>query len=243
MIFNTIIADARIILNFLSVTGTPNIQTYQSKISKLRKIFQYRFFVLFFCVFMLKKIYISKKSFNDSKNIAIETHVISTAVLSLILKVFLIINIKKLNSVIQCFWEFMLRYQVIYISMHRTVTKGCFVSFIFPILICLCSTLTEVPIGFHGWIFIRFSFLNEKLKIIMYCLLDIGNAIIEYTFPLITTVLLSFLYISFRRISLKPFAVQLKLTHENLTTQNLSKCLDMNIDVRGCGSELMIFLQ
>lgn len=144
------------------------------------------FFVFFLCVFMLKKIYRSKKSFIDSKNIAIETNVISTAVLSLVLKMFLIINIKKLNSVIQCFWEFMLRYQVIYVSMQRTVTRGCFVSFIFPILIYLCSTLTEVPTGFHGWIFIRFSFVNENLKIIMYCLLDIGNAIIEYTFPLIT---------------------------------------------------------
>lgn len=196
MISNTIIADAIIILNFLSFTGIPNIQTYQSKIPKLRKIFQYMFFALFLCVFMLKKIYRSKKSFNDSKNIAIETNVISTAVLSLILKVFLIINIKKLNSVSQCFWEFMLRYQVIYISMQRAVTRGCFVSFqlylffvsfcIFPILIYLCSTLTGVPTEFHGWIFMRFSFVNENLKIIMYCLLDIGNAIIEYTYPLIT---------------------------------------------------------
>lgn len=66
----------------------------------------------------------------------------------------------------------------------------------------------------------------------MYCLLVIGNAINEYKFSLITTMLLSFLYISFCRFLLKPFAIQLKLTHENLTTQNISKCLDMNIDVR-----------
>lgn len=232
--FNTITSDERIILNFLSFIGVPNIQTYQSKncFPKLRKILQYTFFIYFLCVFMLQKIYRVNKYFSVSTNIVIQINVISTAVLSLLLKVFFIINIKKLNSVGQCFWEFMLEYQVIYMPIKRIVTTGCFASFIFPILIYLCHTFIGVPTEFYDWIVIHCFFFNKTLKIIMYCFLDIGCAINEYTFPLIITILLSFLYISFCKFSLKPFADQLKLTRENPTSQNISKCLDMNTEVR-----------
>lgn len=97
---NTITSDAKIILNFLSFTGIPNIKIHQSenRFSKFRKIFQYILVIYFFCIFLASELYRVKKYLKYSKSVAVAINIIGTAILSLLMKLFLIIKVKYLNS-------------------------------------------------------------------------------------------------------------------------------------------------
>lgn len=121
-------------------------------------------------------------------------------------------------------------YEVSYISQRKVIIIGCIICLILPVLICLCHTFIEKSSGFGKWINLHYFSNNESWAVITLCLLDIGSAINEYTFPLVTTIL-SFIYLSYCRVSLKPLTDQLKETREHPTKQNIAKCLEMTIKV------------
>lgn len=123
------------------------------------------------------------------------------------------------------------QYEVSYISQRKVIITGCIICLILPVLICLCHTFIEKSSGFEKWINLHYFSNNESWAVITLCLLDIGSAINEYTFPLVTTILLSFIYLSYCRVSLKPLTDQLKETREHPTKQNIAKCLEMTIKV------------
>lgn len=210
--FNIFDSDTRIVLNLLSFTGIPNIQAHpsQNEFSKFRKLVQYILFIYLFCIFLGQEYERLNKFIYITNNLAVGLNITSTSVLSLLLKLFFLKKVKHLNLVVESLWKFILRYEVSYVSQRKTIITGCIVCLILPVLICLCHTFIESSSGLQKWINLLYFSNNESWAVITLCLLDIGKSINEYTFPLVTTILFSFIYISYFTVALKPLTDQLK---------------------------------
>lgn len=227
------IDDTRIILNFLSFTGIPNIEPYVSGIffAKFQKVIQYVFSIFFFYVSVTSTTGRFTSISKINKNVVVTAAVIATTLSSALLKCFFIIKMGKLNIIFQSLLRFTHRYQVRSVSGKKILIICCTISFLLPIIFVACfASVTDVP-DYLSYLSIWLP-SNEISKYFIYVSLDIATAINTFTFSFIATILLSYIYISYCRLTLKPLITQLKTSLKFPTTHNIKICLDMYTEAK-----------
>lgn len=231
---NIIKDNTRVILNFLSFAGLPNNELSNSGtcITKLKKIFQYVFAIYLLYVFALSTIHRFKYYSMLGNNIAVDANVIVLSVSSLLLKVSLIMKMKRIKFIFKCFVKFMHRYQIVVNSVRKKVIICCSISFVVPFLFSVWHSSVEGHTDLHDFICFDCLLSNKASRYFFNIAIDVGYSVNTFTFPLITTILLSFIYIAFCKLILKPFAIQLKKSQKNPTSQNIKKNLIMLNEVR-----------
>lgn len=230
----SLISDAKIILQFLSITGIPNISNFKAKkvCNNFKILLLHLLAIYFFGISLLLSAH-RFDTLQDKGNFLSSVNGMATGVSSILLKFFLIVKVKKLNIIFNSFYEFMTRTGVKFNSRRKIILIGCIVSLLLPIFFSSYHLHILHNERFYEWIRIshflsKFSFLER----VCVSILDLGYAIVEYTFPFISTILLTFIYISFNRSVLKPFGELLKVTYNNPTSQSIKVNLDTYAEVR-----------
>lgn len=226
--------NTRVILKFLSFAGLPNNELSNSgtRITKLQKIFQFVFAIYLLYVFVLSTIHRFKHYSMLGNNIAVDTNIIVLSLSALLLKVSLIMKMKRIKFILKCFIKFMYRYEIIVTSERKKVIICCFISFVVPFLLSVYHSSVEGHTDLHDFICFDCLLSNKASRYLFNIAIDVGYSVNTFTFPLITTILLSFIYIAFCTLTLKPLAIQLKKTQKNPTSQNIKKNLVMYNEVK-----------
>lgn len=228
-----VIGDARIILYFLSFTGIPNIEPYATGrlFAYFQKAIKYIFAIYLFCMLGITATCRFRSISKINENVIINAAVVTTSLTNVLLKIFLIIKMKKVNLIFQSLLRFTRRYEVTTFSGKKIVVICCFISFLLPIaFVVFCESATDFTC-FISYFETLFTF-NEKSKYFTYILLGIASVINTFTFSLIATILLSFIYTSYCRLTLQPLLIQLKKSLKFPTASNLKICLDMYAEAK-----------
>lgn len=230
----SLISDANIILQFLSITGIPNISNFKAKkvCNNFKILLLYLLAIYFFCISLLLSAH-RFDTLQDKGNFLSSVNGMATGVSSILLKFFLIVKVKKLNIIFNSFYEFMTRIGLKFNSSWKIILIGCIVSLLLPIFFSSYHLHILHNERFYEWIRIS-QFLSKfsSLERVCVSILDLGYAIVEYTFPFISTILLTFIYTSFNRSVLKPFVELLKATYNNPTSESIKVNLDTYAEVR-----------
>lgn len=228
-----VIDDARIILNFLSFAGIPNIEPYATGrvFAYFQKIIQYIFAIYLLIMLGITATCRFRSISKINRNVVINAAVITTSLSSALLKFFLVIKMRKINVVFQSLSRFTRRYQVTIFSEKKIVVICCSISFLLPIaFVVLCNSATDFAC-YTRYFKTLFTF-NEASTYFLYVSLGIASVINTFTFSLIATILLTYIYTSYCRLTLQPLIMQLKTTLKFPTTNNIKLCLDMYTEAK-----------
>lgn len=227
------IDDTRIILNFLSFTGIPNIEPYVSGrlFANFQKVIQYVFAIFLLCTLGTTATCRFRSIAKINKNVAVNAPVITISLSNALLKFFLIIKMKKINVIFQSLLRFTSRYQVAIFSEKKIVIICCSISFLLPIaFVVYYGSATNFTCYIN---YFKTSFTSNNIsKYFMHVLFAIASAINSYIFSLIATILLSYIYTSYCRLTLQPLIMQLKTSLKLPTTHNIKICLDMYAEAK-----------
>lgn len=146
-----------------------------------------------------------------------------TSLLAVLLKSFLIIKIRKLNVISESLLRFAHHYLVRIFFARKIVTIYCSVSFALPIILVEWYSSSTSFRGYLTYLNTWIPF-NKIYKHFIYFAIHSAFAINTFTFSLIDTILLSFIYISYCRLTLKPMTVQIK---KNLLNFRLTQYKNM----------------
>lgn len=234
---NSFISDTNIILHFLSVIGIPNINNIRPR--KFRRIFKILLYVLavyYICISLLLSVY-RFEFLHEMGNLLSTANGIATITSSLLLKLFLIIKVKKLNEIFNSFCKFMTRNKVEAHSNKNVIMIGCMSSLLFPIFVSEYNYHVLHQAQFYEWLPFNHLLSISLERDIVVTFIDIGYVIDEYAFPFISTILLIFIYFSYNKFILTPFLMQLKRTYRNPTLYSIRANLDM------CGEVKQIWMK
>lgn len=230
---NSFISDAKIILRFLSVCGIPTIDNFRAR--KYCKIFKEILLciltICYICISLLLSVY-RFEFLHERGNLLSTVNGITTITSSMLLRLFLIFKVKKLNKIFNSFCKLMIRNQMKSRSNRKIIMIGCISSFLLPVFVSQYNNHVLRQSNFYEWPPFKYLLPTSLERAIVTSFIDIGYAIDEYTFPFISTILLIFIYFSYNRFVLTPFLEQLKITYRNPTLHSIRGNLDMCAKVK-----------
>lgn len=230
---NSFISDAKIILRFLSVIGIPNIDNSRPRtFCKIFKIILFYALAMYYiCIALLLSVY-RFEFLHESGNLLSTVNGIATVTSSVLLKLFLIVKVKKLNKIFNSFCKFMIKNQVKSHSNRKIILVGCISSLFLPISISSYNVHVLRNSKFYEWCPFSHLLPTSVERVIVISFMDIGYAINEYTCSFISTIFLIFIFVSYNRFVLTPFLERLKLTYKKPTLYTIRVNLDMCAKVK-----------